>query len=91
MGVISYALTEVKSYIFIKLQPGFPIREVQQAIWEIKGITNVSVVGGSYDIIAKARIRTLGKGYENIIRALEDVRGIKNFEWQSILKEWEEL
>ena len=56
-------------------------------IWGIKGITNVAVVAGSYDIIAKARIRTLGKGYERIIRDLEKIRGIENFEWQSILKE----
>lgn len=91
MGVISYALTEVRAYIFIKIQSGYAIRDVQQAIWEIKGITNVSVVGGTYDIIAKARMRTLGKGYENIIRDLEEIHSIKKFEWQTILKEWEEI
>lgn len=91
LGVISFALTEVKAYIFIKAKTGYPIRELLNNIWRIKGITNVSVVAGSYDIIAKARIRTLGKGYERIIRDLEKIRGIENFEWQSILKEWEEI
>lgn len=91
LGVISFALTEVKAYIFIKAKTGHPIRELLRNIWKIKGITNVSVVAGSYDIIAKARIRTLGKGYERIIRDLEKVKGIEKFEWQSILKEWEEI
>jgi len=91
MGVISFALTEVKAYIFIRLEPGYPVTEIQQKIWEIKGITSVSATTGCYDIVAKARMRTLGKGYERIIRELEKIRGIKTFEWQTILKEWEEL
>lgn len=91
MGVISFALTEVKAYIFIRLEPGYPATEIQQKIWEINGITSVSATTGCYDIVAKARMRTLGKGYERIIRELENIRGIKTFEWQTILKEWEEL
>ncbi|HEC76983.1 MAG TPA: hypothetical protein ENI33_06985 [Thermoplasmatales archaeon] len=91
LGVISFALTEVKAYIFIKAKTGHPIMELFNDIWKIKGITNVAVVAGTYDIIAKARIRTLGKGYERIIRDMEKIRGIENFEWQSILKEWEEI
>jgi drug/metabolite transporter (DMT)-like permease len=91
MGVISYALTEVKAFIFIRLESGHTSSDVLQAVWHIKGITNATVVGGSYDIIAKARMRTLGKGYENIIRALEGIRGIEKFSWQTILKEWEEI
>lgn len=91
LGVISFALTEVKAYIFINIRAGYSIKEIMEAIWKIKGIVRVNAIAGSYDIIAKARIRTLGKGYERIIRALENVKGIENFKWQSILKEWEEL
>lgn len=90
-GVISFALTEVKAYIFINISPGYSIKEIMKAIWKIKGIVRIDAIAGSYDIIAKARIRTLGKGYERIIRTLENIKGIENFKWQSILKEWEEL
>jgi hypothetical protein len=37
------------------------------------------------------RTRSLGKGYERVIRRLEEVEGIEEFKWQSILKEWEEI
>lgn len=91
MGVISFALTEVKAYIFIKAKTGYSVKDLLNTIWRIRGITSVAAVAGKYDIIAKARIRTLGKGYERIIRALEKVKGIERFEWQSILKEWEKI
>jgi len=91
MGVISFALTEVRAYIFIKAKTGYSMKELLDTIWKIRGVISVAAVAGRYDIIAKARMRTLGKGYERIIRDLEKVKGIERFEWQSILKEWEEV
>lgn len=91
LGVTSFALTEVKGYIFIRIEPGYRIEEMIEKIWKIKGITSVTAIAGTYDIIAKARIRTLGKGYERIIRILEGIEGIDSFKWQSILREWEEI
>ncbi|MBC7129150.1 MAG: Lrp/AsnC ligand binding domain-containing protein [Thermoplasmatales archaeon] len=91
IGVISFALTEVKAYIFINIKPCYSIAKLSEKILDIKGITAVDVTAGSYDIIAKVRTRTLGKGYERIVRALENIKGIENFKWQSILKEWEEI
>ena len=91
LGVISFALTEVKGYIFIEVETGYRIEEIIEKIWKIKGITSVAATAGSYDIIAKARIRSLGKGYERIVRVLEGIKGIDSFKWQSILREWEEI
>ncbi|RLF48317.1 MAG: hypothetical protein DRN29_00155 [Thermoplasmata archaeon] len=91
VGVISFALTEVKAYIFIKAKTGYPINELLTNLWNIKGVTSVAVVAGRYDLIAKARMRTLGKGYERIIRELEKIKGIEYFGWEAILKEWEEV
>ena len=62
-----------------------------EEIWKIKGVTSIAAVAGSYDIIAKVRIRSLGKGYERIVRVLEGINGIASFKWHSILKEWEEI
>ena len=91
MGVVSFALTEVRAYIFIKAKTGHPIAKLIEDIWEIKGVTAVAAVAGRYDIISKVRIRTLGKGIERIIRELEKINGIEKFEWHSILREWEEI
>ncbi len=91
LGVISFALTEVKGYVFINAKTGHSIEELIQEIWKIKGIVSIAAVAGSYDIIAKVRIRSLGKGYERIVRALEEIKGIASFKWHSILKEWEEI
>ncbi|MCD6473827.1 MAG: Lrp/AsnC ligand binding domain-containing protein [Thermoplasmata archaeon] len=91
LGVISFALTEVKGYVFINAKTGHSIEELIQEIWKIKGIVSIAAVAGSYDIMAKVRIRSLGKGYERIVRALEEIKGIASFKWHSILKEWEEI
>ncbi|HDS59134.1 MAG TPA: Lrp/AsnC family transcriptional regulator [Thermoplasmatales archaeon] len=91
LGVSSFALTEVKAYVFINAKGGYAMRDLMQQVWRIRGVTSVSVLAGKYDMMAKIRIRTLGKGYEKVIRKLEDIEGISEFNWQSILKEWEDI
>jgi len=54
-------------------------------------VESVSATAGIYDLVAKIRIRTLVKGYENIIQKLEGIEGIEKIQWQSILKEWENI
>ena len=91
MGVVTFALTEVKAYVFINAKGDCSIEELMNKIWHIRGIAAVSALAGKHDILAKVRIRTLGKGYERIIRRLEGIEGIEKFSWQSVLKEWEEI
>jgi len=91
LGIISYALTEVRAYIFINIRPGYSVEKIMDSLWKINGITTIAAVAGKYDIIAKIRTRTLVKGYERIVRKLEEIEGIRNFTWHSILKEWEEI
>jgi len=91
LGIISFALTLVKAYIFIKLKPGYPIEKTMQKLWDIKGVNRVCAVAGEYDVIIKIRTRTLLKGYENILRKLESIEEIKDFKWQSVLKDWENI
>ena len=31
------------------------------------------------------------KGYEQIIRKIEGIEAIKEYKWQSVLKEWENI
>jgi DNA-binding Lrp family transcriptional regulator len=91
LGIISFALTLIKAYIFIKMKPGYPIEESMQKIWDIKGVNRVTAVAGDYDFIVKIRTRTLMKGYERILRKIESIDGIKEYKWQSVLKEWENI
>jgi len=91
LGIISFALTLIKAYIFIKMKPGYPIEKTMKKLWDIKGVNRVTAVAGDYDFIVKIRTRTLVKGYERIIRKIEEVEGIKEFKWQSVLKDWENI
>lgn len=91
LGIVSFALTQVTAYIFIRAKPGASISNLIEKIWKIRGVESVSAVAGKYDIIAKVRIRTLLKGYERIIRRLESIPEIGYFEWKSVLKEWENV
>ncbi len=91
LGVMTFALTEVKAYVFINAKGNQSIDELTKKIWHIRGVTAVSALAGKHDVLAKIRIRTLGKGYERIIRKLEGIDGIEKFSWESILKEWEEI
>ncbi len=90
-GIISYALTLIKAYIFIKMKSGYPIEETMKKLWDIQGVNRVTAVAGEYDFIIKIRTRTLVKGYENILRKIQSIEGIKEYKWQSVLKEWEDI
>ena len=91
LGIVSFALTLIKAYVFISVKPGYPIEETMQKLWKIGGVTRVTVTAGYYDFIVKIRTRTLVKGYEKIIRKLEEIEAIKEYKWESVLKEWEKI
>ena len=91
LGITSYALTLVKAYIFIEMKPGYPILDIMSKLWNIRGVTRVAAVAGKYDFIIKIRTRTLVKGYEKIIRKLNEIESIKKYKWESVLREWEKL
>jgi len=91
LGIVSFALTLTKAYIFITMKTGYPIEETMEKLWKIRGVTRVTATAGHYDFIVKIRTRTLVKGYENIVRKVGEIKGIKNYRWESVLKEWENI
>ena len=91
LGIVSFALNLLKAYVFINVKPGYPIEETMDKLWKIRGVTRVAAVAGPYDFMVKIRTRTLVKGYERIIRKIEGIDAIKEYKWQSVLKEWEEI
>lgn len=91
LGIVSFALNLVKAYIFINLKPGYPIEKTLDQIWKIRGVTHVTATAGEYDLIVKIRIRALVKGYEKILKKIENLDSIKQFKWETVLKEWEDI
>jgi DNA-binding Lrp family transcriptional regulator len=73
------------------MKPGYNIEETMQKLWNIHGVNRVTAVAGPYDFIIKIRTRTLLKGYEKILRKIGSIEGIKEYKWQSVLKEWENI
>jgi len=91
MGIISFALAVVKAYIFIDVETGTPLRETMNKLWDIRGVSHVSITSGKYDFIVKVSTRTLMKGYERIIKKLNEIDEIKKYHWESVLKDWEKI
>ena len=91
LGIISFALTIVKAYIFITLKPGYAKKNVIQKLWDIPGVSHVSATAGKYDFIVKVSTRTLVKGYERIIRKIDEIEEVKTYKWNSVLREWENI
>jgi DNA-binding Lrp family transcriptional regulator len=91
LGILSFALTLTKAYVFIRMKPGYDIEQTMKKLWDIKGVNRVTAVGGPYDFIIKIHTRTLVKGYERILRKVESLPGIDECTWQSVLKEWEDI
>ena len=90
-GIISFAFTVVKAYIFITVKPGKPHKEIMDKLWDIKGVTHVTVTAGKYDIMVKVSTRTLLKGYERIIKKIEEIPEIQKYRWASVLRDWENI
>ena len=91
LGIISFALTIVKAYIFVTIKPGYPKKVVMQKIWDIPGVSHVTATAGKYDFIVKVSTRTLVKGYERIIKRIDEIDEIQHYKWNSVLKEWENI
>jgi DNA-binding Lrp family transcriptional regulator len=91
LGILTFAISLLKAYVFINVKPGYPIEETMNKLWDIRGVTRVTVIAGKYDFMIKIRIRTLIKGYEKIIKKLEEIQSIKEYKWFSVLREWEEV
>jgi DNA-binding Lrp family transcriptional regulator len=91
LGIVSFALTVVKAYIFITVKTGRPLRETMQKLWDIRGVSHVTITSGRYDFIVKVSTRTLMKGYERIIKKIEEIDEIKKYHWESVLKDWENI
>jgi len=87
-GVIALALAEVRQYLFIVVAPGKD-KEVMDALFNIKGVTSVAAVAGDLDIIAKVRVRTIGKALSNIITKVEKIQGVLTLQTALVLKEKE--
>ncbi len=91
LGISTFALALTKAYVFIKMEPGYPIEGTMKRLWKIKGVNRVAALAGPYDFIIKIHTRTLVKGYERILRKVQEIPGIKEYRWQSVLKEWEDI
>ncbi|MEM0465979.1 MAG: Lrp/AsnC ligand binding domain-containing protein [Candidatus Thermoplasmatota archaeon] len=91
LGIVSFALTVVKAYIFIMIKPGFKRKDVIHKLWNIPGVSHVSATAGKYDFIVKVSTRTLVKGYERIIRRIDDIEEVESYKWNSVLKDWENI
>ena len=90
-GIVSFALSLVKAYVFITVKPGYSIHETMQKLWNINGVTRVTAIAGKYDFIVKIRTRSLVTGYERIIKKINEIEAIKKYRWESVLKEWEKI
>jgi DNA-binding Lrp family transcriptional regulator len=91
LGIISFALTIVKAYIFIEVKPGVSLEETMKKLWNIRGVSHVTITAGRYDFIVKVSTRTLMKGYEKIVRKLDEIPEIQKYKWASVLKDWENI
>ncbi len=91
MGIVSFALTVVKAYVFVTVKTGRPLRETMQKLWNIRGVTHVTITTGEYDFVVKVSTRTLMKGYERIIKKLDEIDEVKKYRWASVLKDWENI
>ncbi len=88
LGVIVLALAEIRQYLLIIVESG-KSKEVMEALFAIKGVTSVAVVAGNLDIIAKVRVRTIGKTLGNIITRVEKIPGVRSLQTALILAEKE--
>ncbi len=91
MGIVTFALTQVKAYIFITLKPGHARKELMDKLWAIPGVSHVTATAGKYDFIVKVSTRTLVKGYERIIRRIDEIDEVQSYKWNSVLKDWENI
>ncbi|MEM0466310.1 MAG: hypothetical protein QXX20_01730 [Candidatus Thermoplasmatota archaeon] len=92
IGIITFALSEIKAFVFIKVEPKVKKHAILELVSQVKGVESACVVfAANHDIIAYVRTRTLLRGYTQIVQKLEKTPGIQKVKFISIIKEWENL
>lgn len=90
IGIISISISEIKSYLLLKVRPGC-IPHVMDELSHLKGFVSIAAVSGEYAIVAKVRLRGLAKVYNMMIRYIENIKGIEQIISVMIAKEWERI
>jgi len=91
VGIFSLSFTDSYIYIFIELESTARYRTpvIMEFIKQIRGVNSVSSVCGVYDLIATARIRTLTRARSSILKALQEVPGLKRTDTRAAMYHWE--
>lgn len=87
-GIAALALSEVRMYIFFDLKLICDLSAVTRSIRDVKGVQNVAVISGTYDLVAYIQLRTLGKAQALISQRLAHIDGIRRATAMPIIAEW---
>ena len=87
VGVIALALSETKSILLAKVKQGVEIQFKELA--KIKGVTDVSFITGTYDLLINVKIRNIGKVHSMIQKSIAKIPWIDDVTTHNIMKEYE--
>jgi DNA-binding Lrp family transcriptional regulator len=86
-GIIALALSEMRGYVLIKRTPDCP--DIMARLYKIRGVKTVAHITGSWDLLVRVDIRSLGSARAKILRKIEETKGVQDMETLLILKEWD--
>ncbi|MCE7741948.1 MAG: Lrp/AsnC family transcriptional regulator [Candidatus Heimdallarchaeota archaeon] len=87
VGVIALALSETRSILLAKVKQGEEIRI--EELTKIKGVTDVSFITGTYDLLINVKIRSIGKLYSMTENSIAKLAWITDVTTHHIMKEYE--
>ncbi len=85
-GIVGLSMSEVKIIILAKVKGG--MEWDGEKIKGISGVEKVAAITGKYDLLIVLRLRTIGRGYQPIVKQLEKLPFIADIKSNTLLKEW---
>jgi len=86
-GIITLSLSTINTFVFIKCKPGTN-HDVFEKLSHLK-LESVALTSGTYDIIAKVNIRSVGRYHSLLIKKIEKIDGIEKVYTLTVMRQWE--
>ncbi|MHA1155195.1 MAG: hypothetical protein ACTSQK_03725 [Candidatus Heimdallarchaeota archaeon] len=85
-GIVGLSMSEVKIIVLAKVKGGmeWDIEKIKS----ISGVEKVAALTGKYDLLIVLRLRTIGRGYQPIVKQLEKLPFLADIKSNTLLKEW---
>ncbi len=86
LGILALETSDVRSIILIRVKPA--TGDLLPAFFRVRGVESASALAGTQDYILSVRSRSLAKTRKQILKQIQEIKGVAQIQTLVVLKEY---